>query len=265
MSIQSNQPNPDDQSAPGETRQINLQTIAEQFMSGLQRHFDMLSFNLASKEAVTEEGFRKHAQGPRVVPVAGLHHNFEQIQAFSQDLICGQIVNDSLNLSVHCLHNVHLFLALVKANKAHGGMTSEAQKEAQESQQAFLKAPLDRKFNSLEENYGIMCQLEDTIIGLGFTMQALSQQGGVVREAQLNDEKELVLELKVAKESVTSPDLRQQIGEMETAPKVFRDGDKVTLSGGELQTLLITVAVFAHQLFQSTSNFAQQNQPNQEG
>ena len=44
----------------GQPQQVNLQQIAQQFMSGLQRHFDMLAFNLASREAVQEEAFNRH-------------------------------------------------------------------------------------------------------------------------------------------------------------------------------------------------------------
>ncbi len=260
MSIQSNQPNPQNQGQPGQTRQLNLQTMAEQFMAGVQRHFDMLAYNLASREAVTEEAYNAHAGATRVFPVATLHRNFEQMQAYSRDLATGQILNDSLNLAVHCLNNVHLFLALVKANKVNDGLSQEAQQKAQVSQQAFLQAPLDKKFNLLESDYGVICELEDTVMGLGFAMQALAQQGGIVKEAQLDDQKELALEFKVAKESVSSNDLRQQLGELEVARKVFREGEKVTFEDRELQSVLVTLAVFAHQLFQSVANYARDNQ-----
>ena len=41
-----------------ESRQINLQQVAGQFMGGLQRHFDMLAYNIASRDAVTEEAHK---------------------------------------------------------------------------------------------------------------------------------------------------------------------------------------------------------------
>jgi len=41
------------------SQQVNLQQIAQQFMAGLQRHFDMLAFNLAAREDVTEADYNK--------------------------------------------------------------------------------------------------------------------------------------------------------------------------------------------------------------
>jgi hypothetical protein len=255
MSQHTSQPN------SGQTREINLQAMAEQFMVGLQRHFDMLAFNLASREAATEEAYNTRVRLPRVLPLGGAHLNFEHIQAYSRDLMVKQVVNDALNLAVACLNNVHFFLALVKANAENGGLPPEAQQKAQQLQQEFLQAPLDRKFNTLEETYGVMCELEDTIISLGFTMQTLVQLGGVVKEAQLNGEKELLIELKVAKEEATPGDLWRQVGDLETSSLVFRDGESIALSDTDLQNILITIAVFAHQLFTSVSNYARKNQP----
>jgi hypothetical protein len=255
MSQHTNQPN------PGQSRELNLQTMAEQFMLGLQRHFDMLAYNLASREAVTEGSYVNHVRAPGFMPVGGAHSNFEQMQAYSRDLLFAQVVNDSLSLAVNCLHNVHFFLTLVKANKENNGLPPEVQQKAQATQQAFFQAPLDQKFNGLEKEYGVICELEDTIVALGMTMQALVQQGGVVREPQLDEHKELPIELKVAKEGSSPGDLWRQSGELETARVVFREGEKISFSDLEIQSILLTIAVFGHQLFLSVSNYARENQP----
>ena len=60
-----------------------------------------------------------------------------------------------------------------------------------------MPAQLDEKFNRLKKDYGIMCELEDSITSLGFIMQVLMQQRGEVKAAQLDERGELVLELKV--------------------------------------------------------------------
>jgi len=249
-----NQPN------PGQGREINLKTMAEQFIGGLQHHFDMLAFNLASREAATEEAYERHAQAPRIMPVALAHRNFEQMQAHARDLLFGQIVNDALNLSVNCMHNVHLFLSLVKARSEHGELSEEAQKEAQKRQQEFLQAPLDQKFNRLEEGYGIMCELEDTIVALGFAMQAIVQHGGIIQKPQLDEQQELKLELKEMSEGEVPADIWRQRDRLETVVKVFREGEKITFSDLELQKIILTVTAFAHQLFTAVFKYAQENQ-----
>ena len=227
-------------------------------MAGLQRHFDMLAFNLAARESVQEAAYHARANAPKVMPAAPRHQNFEQMQAYARDLLVRQTITDCMNLAVTGLNNAHFFLALVKATKANSNVSQEAQQEAQKAQQAFVPAQLDEKFNRLEQDYGIMCELEDSIISLGFSMQALMQQGGIVKEAQLDDNGELVLELKAVE--ILSRDAgaenAQPQGKLVDQRKVFKEGEALVFSDLELQLVLVTIASFADSLFKSVSLYA---------
>ncbi|HAV13941.1 MAG TPA: hypothetical protein DCX06_10690 [Opitutae bacterium] len=246
----------DSQPNPGQPQQVNLQQIAQQFMLGLQRHFDMLAFNLASREAVKEDAYNQHANAPRIMPAAPRHQNFEQMQAYARDLLVRQVIGDCMNLAVTGMNNAHFFLALVKATNATSEVNEASQKEAQTAQQAFLAAQLDEKFNLLEKNYGIMCELEDTVTSLGFAMQALMQQGGVIKEAQLDDNGELEIELKAVQ--------IQQIGDGQSQPQgklvdhrlVFKQDEALEFTDVQLQLVLVTIAAFADALFKSVANYA---------
>lgn len=241
---------------PGQSQQVNLQQIAQQFMAGLQRHFDMLAFNLASREAVQEEAYTKHVNAPRIMPAAPRHQNFEQMQAYARDLLIRQVIGDSMNLAATGMNNAHFFLALVKSTKATPEVDPESQKEAKSLQQAFVSAQLDEKFNLLEKNYGIMCELEDTITSLGFCMQALMQQGGIVKAPQLDDNGELCFELKAVEISNVVDGQSQPQGKLVDHNLVFREGDLITFSDVELQLVLVTIASFADALFKSVANYA---------
>lgn len=241
---------------PGQPQQVNLQQIAQQFMVGLQRHFDMLAFNLAAREGVQEATYNAKANAPRVMPAGPRHQNFEQMQAYARDLLVRQVIGDCMNLAVTGMNNAHFFLALVKATKATPEVNVEAQKEAQAAQQAFLPVQLDAKFDLLEKNYGIMCELEDTITSLGFVMQALMQQGGVVQAAQLDDDGELVIELKSIEIFKPDDEQSQPQGKLVDQRKVYREGDTVVFSDLELQLVLVTIAAFADALFKSVANYA---------
>ncbi len=249
MSDQPNQPN------PGQTRELNLNTMAEQFAAGLQRHFDMLAFNLASRESVTDEAYVRRVRAPRMMPAAALHLNFEQMQAYSQDLIVRQLLSDALNLAVHCMNNTHLFVTLFKAQTDKGSLSQEAQKEAQEAHQAFARMPIDQKFNRLEEDFGLMSDLEDTLVSLGFALQALARQQGVVREPQIDDDGVLSLELQSAKPGVSGGDLWKQPGDLEARERVFKEGEKIAFTDEDLQNILLTVGVFGRNLFSSVSHY----------
>lgn len=241
---------------PGQPQQVNLQQIAQQFMAGLQRHFDMLAFNLAAREGVQEEAYNTRVNAPKVMPAAPHHQNFEQMQAYSRDLLVRQVIGDSMNLAVTGMNNAHFFLALVKATKANANVSPEAQAEAQESQKAFVPAQLDEKFNRLEQDYGIMCELEDSIVSIGFVLQALLQQGGIVKEAQLDKSDELVLELKTIKILGRQAEADKPQGKLVDQRKVFKEGEAIVFTDVELQLILVTIASFADSLFKSVSLYA---------
>ena len=247
------QPNP----GQPQQQQVNLQQIAQQFMSGMQRHFDMLAFNLASREAATEEAYNTHVHATKIMPAAPRHQNFEQMQAYARDLLVRQVIGDSLNLAVTAMNNAHFFLALVKATNANSEVNPEAQKTAQESQQSFVPAPLDEKFNRLEKDYSIMCELEDTLTSLGFAIQALMQSRGVVQKSQVDENGELVIELKAVE--ILSPGEGPQQpakGKLVDQRKVFREGDALVFENSDLQLVLVTVASFADSLFKSVAEYA---------
>ena len=249
MSDQPNQPN------PGQPRELNLNTIAEQFAAGLQRHFDMLAFNLASRESVTDETYARRVRDPRIMPAAALHLNFEQMQAYAQDLMVRQLLSDALNLAVHCMNNTYLFITLFKTQAEKGALSQESQKEAQEAHQAFARMPIDQKFNHLEENFGLMSDLEDSLVSLGFALQALAQQQGIVREPQIDDNGVLSLELHSAKPGVSGGDLWKQPGDLEAGERVFKEGEKIIFTDEDLQNILLTVGVFGRNLFTSVAHY----------
>lgn len=253
-----NPPMPDPNA--GVPRELNLQKMASQFMAGLQRHFDMLAFNMAARETAREDVYNALMEQSRLMPVVQLHQNFEQMQAHARDLLLRQVVNDALNLTLTCLNNCHLFLALIQANKEHGSMTAEAQQAAQVRHNSFIHAGLNDKFDQLEKNYGVLCELEDSITSLAFCLQALLQNNGEVREAQTEGQPLLELELKCAPEGLTSsPALQPSLAASRAL--TFPLGGKVTFSDKDLLDIILTIAVFAQQLFYAVSRFGKENQP----
>ena len=240
----------------GQPQQVNLQQFAHQFMAGLQRHFDMLAFNMVASESVQEDAYNNRVNVPRVMPAAQHHQNFEQMQAYARDLLVRQVINDCMNLAVVGMNNAHFFLALVKITKANSSVSPEAQQEAQKIQQVFVPSQLDDKFNRLEKDYGILCEMEDSVISLGFIMQALMQQGGVLKKPQVDKNGELVLELKAVKVLSRDATADKPKGKLVDQRIVFKEGDMLTFTDRELQLILITIASFADSLFKAVSHYA---------
>jgi hypothetical protein len=253
-----------DQQPPnsGQPQQINLNKVAQQFMSGLQHHFDLLAFNLAAHDTVQEETYDKHVHASPIMPSPPHHQNFEQLQAYAHDLLVRQIINDSLNLTLVAMNNAHLFLSLIKATDANKKVDLEAQKKANAAQQHFIRAKLDEKFTRLEKDYGIMCELEDSIISLGFMLQILVKQNKVVQKEQLDKDGKLVLELKSAEASTDDDPDTSRTGKLVDVQKVYYEGDVVFLNDLELQLILVTIASFADSLFKSVAAYARSVQGN---
>lgn len=246
----------------GGKKEINLQQIAQQFMSGMQRHFDMLSFNLASRETAQEETYKRISKTPKVMPAVQVHQNFEQMQAYARDLMVRQLVNDSLNLVVSVLNNTHFFLSIVKSSAGKQEVSKENQQAAQELHQNFVRAKLHERFDLLESDFGITCELEDTILSLGFCLQAFMQDGGVVKAAYLDDARELVVELKALELQASENDASKARGKIVDYRKVFHEGETVFFADHELQLILVTIAAFGDRLFASAANFIQTTREN---
>lgn len=230
-------------------------------MGGLQRHYDMLAFHLASQDCVTEEAYETRANAAKMMPVPQVHQNFEQMQAFALDLMQRNTIGDVLNLCVAGMNNYHIFLAAVKAHKELG-QGPEGQQQVNQAQQHFQQAQIDEKFNRLENDYEIRCELEDTIISLGFAIQAMMQHGGIVQQPHVDDSGELGFDLK-AVQILGQPDPSQPPqGKLIDHRKVFREGERVHFNRDELQLLLLTAGSFLDELFKSVARYAHENHPN---
>ena len=101
-----------------------------------------------------------------------------------------------------------------------------------------------------------MCELEDSITSLGFCIQVLMQQGGVVKDAQLDSNAELVIDLKALKVLSRGAESGQVKGKLVDQQKIFREDDIVVFSDVELQLVLVTIASFADALFKSVAQYA---------
>ena len=252
-----NDPSPNPTPNPGPSRELNLQQMVNQFMTGLQRHFDMLAYTLASREQASQESYLKRVRDVAIMPVPQLHQNFEQIEAHARDLLLRQVINDAMNLSITALNNSHLFLALLKEkkNSETGDLGQEEQKRAQAAQQAFLKAKVEKKFELLEEHYGILCELEDSITGLAYCLQALLTQGGIPREAQLDESGLLKVEL-VAAAPTIEPVPNLHPNNIRNVVRSFEEGQIIDFSDLDMQNIVLTIGVFAQHLFASVAKYA---------
>ena len=130
------------------------------------------------------------------------------------------------------------------------------QKAAQDSHKGFIRAPLGEKFDRLEKDYAIMCELEDSITSFGYVLQILTNQKGIVRKTQLNKRGKLIIELKSVDPKEVKPESSSLSQKLVDVRKVYQEGESVFFSDVELQLIFVTVASFADSLFKSVAEYA---------
>lgn len=245
-----------DQQQP-QTQVISLQTISQNFLGALQRQFDLLAYNLAAAQQVDADRYESFARQAKIMPVQQLHQGFGQIQAYSRGLILRQTINDLLNMTAACIDNCHLLCALVKNQGASKTTTEETQKAVAEAQGAFVRIPLNDKFERLEKEFGIMCEMEDAIIAIAIGLRVLMTRNGTVATEDLDDDGELVFEFKTV-QTINPPKgsekLQPEVRIVDTR-RAFKAGDTLDLSNSEMLSLSVTIASFFHNLFHSVDEF----------
>ena len=243
----------------GNPKELNLRAMAQDFMDGLQRHADMLAFNLASRESIQEETYKKRSAAPQIMPSGKRHQNFEQMQAYARDLLVRQVINDCLGLAATALNNSHFFFSLLKESKGTNKFNAGLQKIAEERHQYFLSAPIDVKFDLLNQNYGVRSDYQTTILNLIIALKALIENKGMLKSEMFPEGINPVLEIDLKRLEIEKKqnEAGKAIGRIVNDRKTFRDGEAIVFSDLEIQRTLVTIASFADALFKSVANYAQ--------
>lgn len=234
---------------------ISLPAIAQNFFGALQRHFDLLAFNLAGTSSATAEKYAHFSSLTKMMPVAQLHRDFAQIQTFAHGLMIRQCINDLLSLTSACMDNCHLLCTLFANKKAMDADPKATNELVGRKQQAFAHSALQDKFEVFEKEFGIICELEDGITTLAIALRALMQNNGVVTAEDVDEEGELAFEFKTVQ--MIQPPKEGEKPEIRLADtrRAFKAGDTIELSNSELLSLNTTVASFFDTLFKSVSAY----------
>jgi ASC-1-like (ASCH) protein len=237
---------------------ISLENISRKYLSVLQRRHDILAYEVASIPGVDAEKYEYFARLARLMPVNQIHMDHAQVQRQIRGKITVQVLNDLLGMAAGCMDECHFLLTLIANKPEVEAGAAEANRKVAEAQEAFSQSALQDKFDTLEKNYGIMCELEDGIISLAFGLRVMMGRGGVVEAEDLGDDGELAFEFKsvqqinppVGAPEGTKPELR-----LADTRRAFRAGDTIEFTNSEIMGLTVTIASFFHGLFRSVDDF----------
>ena len=257
---------------------ISLQNISRSFFTALQRQHDMLAFSIAGLHTADPKAYEHFSSVSRVMPVPQAHLPPEQMLAYARGLMMRTTVNDLLTLSSECMLQCHLLCLFIREQGKNQRRDPLIEKIIADKQSAFQKMSLQDRFTTFEENFGIVCDLEDGVFSLAAALRVLVR-GGLVTNDDITPDGALTLEFKAMKDfevpaepekvpeaeaelppGVTRHGLSDEnkpktVARLSDSTRTFKPGEMLDLTDSELLGLNITVAKFVDGLLRSVDHF----------
>jgi hypothetical protein len=257
---------------------LSLQNISRTFFTALQRQHDMLAFSIAGLHTADPKAYEHFSSVSRVMPVPQAHLPPEQMLAYARGLMMRTTVNDLLTLSSECMVQCHLLCLFIREQGKNQRRDPLIEKIIADKQSAFQKMSLQDRFTAFEENFGIVCDLEDGVFSLAAALRVLVR-GGLVTNDDITPDGSLTLEFKAMKDfevpaepekapeaepelppGVTRHGLSDEnkpktVARLSDTTRTFKPGEMLSLTDSELLGLNITVAKFVDGLLRSVDHF----------
>jgi hypothetical protein len=266
------------QPTPGKGENVlSLQHISRTFFTALQRQHDMLAFSIAGLHTADPKAYEHFSTLSRVMPVPQAHLPPEQMLAYARGLMLRTTINDLLTLSSECMSQCYLLCLFIREQGKNPRRDPLVEKIISEKHQAFVKMNLQSRFTALEEDFGIVCELEDGIFSLAAALRVLAR-GGLVTNDDITPDGSLTLEFKAMKDVDVLPETTadetapapppgvtvhgagevgkpKTIARLSDTTRTFKPGEMLDLTDTELLGLNITVTKFVDGLLRSVDHF----------
>ena len=256
---------------------LSLQNISRTFFTALQRQHDMLAFSIAGLHTADPKAYEHFSSVSRVMPVPQAHLPPEQMLAYARGLMLRTTINDLLTLSSECMSQCYLLCLFIREQGKNPRRDPLVEKIISEKHQAFVKMNLQSRFTALEEEFGIVCELEDGIFSLAAALRVLAR-GGLVTNDDITPDGSLTLEFKAMKDVDVLPETTadesaptpppgvtvhgagdvgksKTIARLSDTTRTFKPGEMLDLTDTELLGLNITVTKFVDGLLRSVDHF----------
>jgi hypothetical protein len=238
----------------------------------------MLAFSIAGLHTADPKAYEHFSSMSRVMPVPQAHLPPEQMLAYARSLMMRTTVNDLLTLSSECMTQCHLLCLFIREQGKNQRRDPLTEKIISEKQNVFLKMTLQDRFTALEENFGIVCDLEDGVFSLASALRVLVR-GGLVTNDDITPDGALTLEFKsmkdfeapaepekateaapelppgVTRHSLSDENKPKMVARLTDTARTFKPGEMLNLTDSELLGLNITVAKFVDGLLRSVDHF----------
>lgn len=242
---------------------ISLEEMAARYLDTLQKNFDMVSYTLAGSRKINESDYDEFSQQLQVMPRQPSRLAFDKAKTASEQWLLRNSLADGLAVVMPVLEDARTICALCDF-KASGSTNQEELNEIASTQRAeFLQQEIGKKFEILEERYGITCDVKDHILGLMEFTRALMTKDGILTEAEAPDGKRTlkirsvqIVQSGTSKEGDQpgSLNLSRQVGDSEREIKV---GESIFFSKAEHIGAILTIGIFVTDILRGIQAYAQ--------
>jgi hypothetical protein len=230
---------------------ISLQSISRNLLVHLHRQYDHLAFSLANIRNEDATTYDLYSALAKVMPAAPAHLNHAQMRAYARGLLVRTTINDLLQLANAGLDQCHLLCAFIKVKGKNMAADAEGDARVGKRQQAFVRSKLQDKFETFENDYGIINELEDALFSIAAALRVLAN-GGQVTNDDISPDGTLVLDFKMMRETESEGNKVHKLADIS---RTFKPGENLDLSDEELIGLNITIAKFLDNLFRAVNDY----------
>lgn len=242
---------------------ISLEEMAARYLDRLQNIYDMVSYTLAGYRKTSESDYDEFAQQLQVMPRQPARLSYEEVKPASEQWLLRNTLSDGLAIVMPVLEDARTICALCDF-KGSGNKDPEQLNEIASNQRAeFLQQEIDKKFEILEERYGIATEVKAHILSLMEITKALMMKEGVLTDEEAEDGKRRLRIRSVqivqssSAESSAKPgslNLTRQVGDMERDIEV---GETIYFTKAEHIGAILTIGIFVTDVLRGIQAYAQ--------
>ena len=245
-----------------ETNRISLDDMATRYLNALQKTYDMVCYSLAGSRRLSESDYDEFSNQLQVMPRQTARMEFEHAKENTEQWILRNSLSDSLALVMPVLEDARTICALCDFKKEKSEDAEKLKKISTDDRAKFLQLPLAEKFDFIEKEYGVGCEVKEHITALMDITKALMTKEGVLSEEEADESGQRVVRIRSVQivqapgetaDVAQSLNLTRKIGDSE---RVIKVGDKIHFSKAEHMGSILTVGIFITEILKGIQTYA---------
>jgi len=232
-----------------ENRTISLNEIGQKYFAAIQRLSDLTVFAWAGSRAVSEQAYDEVARTISGLPTTPFRLPFEVAKEENEAWILKHSVNELLGLTMVFLEDVRKLAGLVTFNAAKAKASGDLAALAAEINASY-QLDFPERLAQLKEKYGITSPLEAEFLSIPKLGRLFFQTNGVVGNGET---------FELCLKAIQPPPQGAKEPVLGDYKRVWKSGERVTLSRQEHAAIFTTISVFFSSLLNAVQEYAKRS------